>query len=126
MAGKGLKKFSENGLFLSSKSTRHAHNTHGVVAAERGEIVDPGNGRGVSNPLNGLPVCDQPNFGHFVDGVQESDEAFLVMGLREPSGMVEQTKRSPGKIRDNVELYFRAKYKQHHRKAATMNTTRNS
>lgn len=60
------------------------------------ECVDSGNRRWVSDPLQCLPVVDQPDVVHLIDGVQELDEALLVMGLREPGGVVEETERSAG------------------------------
>jgi len=44
--------------------------------------------------LNSLPVGYQPYFGHVHYRVQESNEAFLVMLVSEPSSVVEETKWS--------------------------------
>lgn len=66
-----------------------------VVALERLEVVEPVDGRGVSHPLQRLPVCDDPHILHTVDEVQEHDEALLVVGLREPRCVVEETEGCP-------------------------------
>lgn len=71
--------------------------TYWVIATKGGEPVDPVDGSWVPHPLNGLPVGDDPDFGHFVDGVEKSDETFLVVRLGEPGGVVEQTEGCPEK-----------------------------
>lgn len=67
--------------------------THRVVALEGLERVESVHWRGITNPLQGLVVGDNPNILHCVDLVQEVDEALLVMRLREPGGMVVKSER---------------------------------
>jgi len=50
---------------------------------------------GVSHPLERLPVGHQPNVVHGGDGVEERDEALLMMGGGEPGSVVEQAHRRP-------------------------------
>lgn len=62
-----------------------------VIALERLEVVQPVNWSRVSNPLQSLPVCDDPNVVHLIDEVQEHDKTFFVMGLSKPGRVVEET-----------------------------------
>lgn len=65
-----------------------------VVALEGLEVVDAVQRSGVPDPLQSLPVGDQPHVVHGDQGVEESDEALLVVRLGEPGGVVEQSERS--------------------------------
>lgn len=66
-----------------------------IVALEGREVSEPGEWSWVPHPLDGLPVGDDPYFGHFIYRVEKSDEAFFMMGLCEPSCMVEQPEWCP-------------------------------
>lgn len=59
------------------------------MASEGLECVKERQGRWIPDPLNGLPICDHPYVIHGDDGVEERYEAFLVMRLGEPRGVVE-------------------------------------
>jgi len=50
---------------------------------------------GVAHPLDCLPVGHQPHVLHVGDGVQEGDEALLVVRRGEPRSVVEQSHGSP-------------------------------
>lgn len=65
--------------------------TYRVITLEWLEGIDARDWCGITNPLQHLPIGHNPNVGHLIDGVQEFDETLLVVGLREPSGVIEQT-----------------------------------
>lgn len=69
--------------------------TYRIVTLERLELVDAGQGRRVADPLQGLPVGDDPDVLHRVDRVQELYEAFLMVRLREPGGVIVQSEWCP-------------------------------
>lgn len=71
-------------------------NTNLVVALEGLEVVESVDRRGVSDPLQRLPVGNDPYIGHPVDEVQEHDETFFVVRLGEPCSVIEETEWSPG------------------------------
>lgn len=73
--------------------------TYGVVALEGLERAETVHGRGIADPLQRLVVGDDPDVLHGVDGVQELDEALLVVRLREPGGVVVQSEgRTVGRV----------------------------
>lgn len=76
-----------------------------IVALERLEVVKSVDGRRVTNPLQCLPVGDDPNILHAVDEVQKHNETFFVMRLSEPGSMVEQAEWCSGNLRQNI-CYF--------------------
>lgn len=86
-------------LYCNKIFTRHKtliqNTTNLVVTLERLEVVESADGRGVSHPLQRLPVGDDPHIFHLVDEVQEHDEALLVVGLCEPRCVVVETEGSP-------------------------------
>lgn len=65
--------------------------TYRVVALERLERVDAGQRSRVADPLQGLPVGDDPDVLHGVDRVQELYEALLMVRLREPGCVIVQS-----------------------------------
>lgn len=69
-----------------------------VIASEWLESVKECKGRGIPDPLDCLPVGDDPNVIHGNNSVKERNETFLVMGLSEPGCVVEQTKWRSGRI----------------------------
>lgn len=64
--------------------------THRVVTSKGFEGVHEWQGRGVSDPLDRLRVCHHPDVVHRDYGVEEGDEAFFMMRLGEPGGVVEE------------------------------------
>lgn len=70
------------------------HSTHRIVALEGAEALDAGEGRGVPHPLQRLPVGDEPHVVHGGDGVEEGDEALLVVRRGEPGRVVEEAEGS--------------------------------
>lgn len=67
---------------------------HLIVALEWLERVHSGQGRRITCPLQSLPVCDNVDILHAVDGVEKFDEALFVVRLSEPGSVVEQAEWS--------------------------------
>jgi hypothetical protein len=65
--------------------------SHLIIALEWLERIHSRQGRWISDPLKRLPVGDDVNVVHGVDGVEELDEAFFVVRLCEPGSVVEET-----------------------------------
>lgn len=65
------------------------------MASEGLESMKERQRRWIPDPLKGLPICDYPYVVHGDDGVEERYEAFLVVRLGKPRGMVEQTEWRP-------------------------------
>lgn len=80
-------------------------NTYGKVTLERLEGTQSADGSWISHPLKCLPVGYKPHVFHLQDAVDELDEAFLVVGLCEPGGVVEQSKWS-SKIQQTLENFL--------------------
>lgn len=80
---------------------------YGIIAAEGFESVEKSEGRWVPDPLKGLPVGNYPHVVHGDYGVQEGYEALFVMGLGEPSGVVEKTKGCSAKKNINKFIIFK-------------------
>lgn len=69
------------------------HKSYLIVALEWLEWIDSWDWRWIANPLESLPVCNDVNIIHGIDGVKEFDEAFFVMRLCEPSSMIVKSER---------------------------------
>lgn len=68
-------------------------NTDRIIAIEWLKGLHAVQWRRVTNPLDGLPVSDQPDIVHGNNGIKKSFESFLVMSCREPCSMVVQRER---------------------------------
>lgn len=68
--------------------------TYLIVALEWLEGIHSRQWRWITNPLKCLPVCDDVNILHSIDGVEEFNKAFFVVRLCEPCGMIKQTEWS--------------------------------
>lgn len=64
--------------------------TYRIVALEWLEGVDTCYWRWIADPLQCLPIGNNPHIIHCIDCVQELDESFFVMRLGEPGCVVEQ------------------------------------
>lgn len=64
-----------------------------IIALERLEIINPRNRCGIPDPLQSLPVGDDPYIWHLINEIQEHYKTFLVVRLCEPGGVVEETER---------------------------------
>lgn len=67
--------------------------SHLIIALEWLERIHSRQGRWIADPLKCLPVRHDVNVAHGIDGVEERDEAFFVVRLCEPRGVVEETER---------------------------------
>lgn len=81
------------GMLSQSEETNCAVRSHLIIALEWLERIHSRQGRRISDPLKRLPVGDDVNVVHGVDGVEELDEAFFVVRLSEPGGVVEKAER---------------------------------
>ena len=61
------------------------------MALEGFEIIGLWDWHWISDPLQGLPVGDEPNVLHVRNSVQEGDETLLVVSGGEPGSVVEET-----------------------------------
>lgn len=73
------------------------------MASERFERMQKRQRRWIPDPLYGLPIGNYPYVIHRDDGVEKRYEAFFMMRLSEPCGMIEQTERRPAEKR--IEFY---------------------
>lgn len=60
-----------------------------IITLEWLELIDSLNWCRITNPLQRLPICDQPNIVHCVDVIQKFDKSLLMMWLSEPSSVIE-------------------------------------
>lgn len=80
-------------------------NTYRIVALEWLESVYSCYWRRVADPLQRLPVGNNPHIVHRIDCVQKFDKSLFVMWLSEPRGVIEQAKWCSGQ-RKLFEYYF--------------------
>jgi len=69
------------------------------MASKGFECVQKRQRRWIPDPLYGLPISNYPDVIHRDDSVEKRYEAFFMMRLSKPCGMVEQTERRPAKKR---------------------------
>lgn len=71
-------------------------NTYRIVALEWLEGVYTCYWRRIADPLQRLPVGNNPHIVHCIDCVQKFDESLFMMWLSEPRCVIEQAERCSG------------------------------